>query len=189
MARSLPVLASPTTSTAEPATSFPIPPAPPAPPPGQLTEEAGWNLSKGILGAALAIALLLVAIGIALAVRARTPSEEPAPARGVATGSEAATIAPAEATDGTYQFLSIPWGTSRADVRSRLESRGFAFIETDELGTLSVSLDDVSVIATPPAPTTWLVYIGVDPTPDDNEFIGSTTNTTRTCLIFGGPSA
>jgi hypothetical protein len=52
-----------------------------------------------------------------------------------------------------------------------------AFIETDELGTLSVSLDDVSVVATPPAPTTWLVYIGVDPTPDDNEFIGSTTNT------------
>lgn len=51
-----------------------------------------------------------------------------------------------------------------------------AFVETDELGNLSVSLDGVSVFAQPPAPTTWQVYFGLDPTTDDTGYLGSTTN-------------
>jgi hypothetical protein len=52
-----------------------------------------------------------------------------------------------------------------------------AFIETDELGALSVSLDSVSVFAAPPASTSWLVYLAVNPIPDGTGFLGSTTNT------------
>jgi hypothetical protein len=53
-----------------------------------------------------------------------------------------------------------------------------AFVEIDSLGALNVSLDDVSLIATPPAATTWLVYFGTDSVPDATEYLGSTTNNT-----------
>jgi hypothetical protein len=53
-----------------------------------------------------------------------------------------------------------------------------AFVEQDALGQLNVSLDDVSLLATPPAPTTWLVYFGTNATPGSGQYVGSTTNTT-----------
>ncbi len=52
----------------------------------------------------------------------------------MAVATEAATLAPSQPTTGDYAFLSIPWGTPRADVRARLEARGFTFIETDADG-------------------------------------------------------
>jgi len=43
-------------------------------------------------------------------------------------------MAPTRPTDGDYRFLTIPWGTSRADVRRHLEARGFKYLETDDEG-------------------------------------------------------
>ncbi|MCX6927786.1 MAG: Ig-like domain-containing protein, partial [Verrucomicrobia bacterium] len=65
-----------------------------------------------------------------------------------------------------------------------------AFVEEDCLGNLNVSLDNVSVFATPPAPTSWQVYFGTDPTPDATELRGTTTNrswtlgTLQTCTTY-----
>ncbi len=102
-----------------------------APPPPRAGVLPGT--SKISLGAIVVIGLLLVVIGILLATRGR---QTLASLRGgtVSVPTEAATIAPSQATDGDYRFLGIPWGTSRADVRARLEARGFAFIETDPDG-------------------------------------------------------
>lgn len=46
----------------------------------------------------------------------------------------AATIAPSQPTRSDYQFAGLPWGTPRAEVRTRLEARGFTFLERDADG-------------------------------------------------------
>lgn len=46
----------------------------------------------------------------------------------------AATMAPSQPTKSDYQFAGLPWGTPRAEVRSRLEARGFTFLERDSDG-------------------------------------------------------
>lgn len=90
--------------------------------------------NKTSIWALVVIGLLLVVIGVILATRGREALA------GLGTGgtahvaTEAAAIAPSQPTDGDYQFLSIAWGTTRADVRARLEARGFTFIETDSDG-------------------------------------------------------
>ena len=74
--------------------------------------------------------------------------------------------------------LDSGWTNRTASLNAwKGQSVRVVFIETDALGTLLVSLDSVSVFATPPAPTTWLVYFGTDPSPDVTEFLG-TTNVT-----------
>ena len=101
---------------------------PPPPPPLAVPPRTG----KTSIGAFLVIGVLFVVIALLLAMRSRDSAagrDEPPP---VAT--EAATIAPTRPTDANYLFLAIPWGTTRADVRGRLEARGFTFIETDSDG-------------------------------------------------------
>jgi hypothetical protein len=89
--------------------------------------------SKVSIGAFVVIGLLLVVIGVLMAIRGRD-SRAGIDEGNVAVVTEAATLAPSQPTTGDYVFLSIPWGTPRADVRGRLEARGFAFIETDADG-------------------------------------------------------
>jgi hypothetical protein len=104
--------------------------APSTPPPSPLAVPP--PLGKTSIGAFLIIGVLFAVIGVLLVMRSRDSAggpDEPLP-----VSTEAATIAPTKPTDANYQFLAIPWGTARADVRARLEARGFAFIETDSDG-------------------------------------------------------
>jgi hypothetical protein len=88
--------------------------------------------SKVSIGAFVVIGLLLVVIGVLMAIRVRN---SPGGGNGAVAGAtQAATVAPGQPTNGDYAFMTIPWGTSRAEVRARLEARGFAFIETDADG-------------------------------------------------------
>ncbi len=102
-----------------------------------------------------------------------------------------------EVRDPANQLLATLFSTQPGDAlvsdwTNRTASLNFykgqtiriAFVEMDELGNLSVSIDDVSVFAIPPAATTWLVYFGTDPTPDATEFVGSTTNTSWSLAPF-----
>ena len=102
-------------------------------PPSSPRPIVGPGTSKMSIGAFVVIGLLLVVIGVLLAVRGRdrSASLDGGP---VSVANEAATLAPSQPTDADYLFLSIPWGTARADVRARLEARGFTFIETDPDG-------------------------------------------------------
>jgi hypothetical protein len=71
------------------------------------------------------------------------------------------------------------WTNQVADLWAfRGKTIRIAFVEEDALGELNVSVDAVSLVATPPAPTTWLVYFGTTPTPGAAQYLGSTTNTT-----------
>jgi hypothetical protein len=89
--------------------------------------------SKVSIGAFVGVGLLLVVIGVVMAIRGRD-SLAGIDEGNVTVVTEAATLAPSQPTTGDYVFLSIPWGTPRADVRARLEARGFTFIETDPDG-------------------------------------------------------
>ncbi|HKX60688.1 MAG TPA: Ig-like domain-containing protein, partial [Verrucomicrobiae bacterium] len=60
------------------------------------------------------------------------------------------------------------------------------FVEEDVLGDFNVHLDNVSVIATSAAPTTYDVYFGTDAVPDLTEYRGSTTNAQWTLLPLAG---
>ncbi len=51
-----------------------------------------------------------------------------------ASAGGAATIAPSQPTRSDYQFAGLPWSTPRAEVRTRLEMRGFTFLERDSDG-------------------------------------------------------
>jgi hypothetical protein len=78
------------------------------------------------------LGLLIVVVGVLLALRGRDTAD-------IADGGSdvvkaAATMAPAALTTADYQFLDVPWGTSRADVRARFEGRGFTFLEKDADG-------------------------------------------------------
>ena len=76
------------------------------------------------------------------------------------------------------QPLSTDWSNRSFNLHAwRGQTVRLAFVEVDELGSLAVSLDSVSIVATPPAPTTWLVYLGLTPAQDGTGFLGSTTNT------------
>lgn len=48
--------------------------------------------------------------------------------------STAATLVPATRSQGEYRFLDLPWNMPRAEVRARLEARGFRFLERDAAG-------------------------------------------------------
>ena len=118
----------------------------PVPPGGMLPEIPASSLppvpgvtpdpeapATGIpIGLWLLIGLALIAVGVVLALRTGTAPPPAATQAPVAT--EAASMAPGAVTSGDYQFLDIPWGLGRADVRARLEARGFAYLETDEEG-------------------------------------------------------
>jgi hypothetical protein len=84
----------------------------------------------------IAIALLvLLVVGIAgLFFFARSRSnDESLP---LATNSPTATpnFAPSQPTQGDYQFVDLPWGSSREAVQSNLKARSFNHLERDEDG-------------------------------------------------------
>ena len=97
----------------------------------QATPEAAAPIPLLPMVAVAVVGVLLVTIGILLA---RRSGEPPAAAAAPGVTTEAASMAPAQTTTGDYQFLSLPWGTARADVRARLEARGFKFLQTDDEG-------------------------------------------------------
>jgi hypothetical protein len=73
------------------------------------------------------------------------------------------------------------WTNQLADLSAYHGSKvRVAFVEEDSLGALNVSVDKVSLIATPPAPISWLVYFGTAPSPAAAQFQGATTNTSWT---------
>jgi len=104
--------------------------APPTPPPPVVRPLA----NKTSIGAFVVIGLVLVVIGVILAMRGRETLAELGGGGTAHVATEAATMTPSRPTDGDYRFLSIAWGTTRADVRARLQARGFTFIETDTDG-------------------------------------------------------
>ncbi len=60
------------------------------------------------------------------------------------------------------------------------------FVEEDTLGEMNVHLDNISVVATSAAQTTYDVYFGNDTIPDATEYLGSTTNAHWDLLPLGG---
>lgn len=107
-------------------------PAPEAPPPPR--HDVPLRNRSTSIGALIVIALLVVVIVVVLALRGRETLADLGAGGPVPMTTEAAALAPSQPTDGDYVFLAIPWGTTRAEVRSRLEARGFSFIETDADG-------------------------------------------------------
>jgi hypothetical protein len=81
----------------------------------------------------LVIALaVIVIIAVLFLRRPGTPAGIDANPEASAGG--AATIAPSQPTRSDYQFAGLPWSTPRAEVRTRLEMRGFTFLERDSDG-------------------------------------------------------
>ena len=105
--------------------------APEAPP---LPQAKAPSLQTSSIGALIVIGVLLIVIVVTLAVRGRETLASLGTGGAPAVSTEAAALAPSQPTNGDYVFLSIPWGTTRADVRGRMEARGFKFIETDADG-------------------------------------------------------
>ncbi len=84
--------------------------------------------------ALLVIGTLLVVIVVLLTMRGRNTL---AGLNGNGTAplsTEAARLVPASPVQGEYLFLDIPWGTARAEVRQRLQARGFRYLERDAEG-------------------------------------------------------
>lgn len=81
--------------------------------------------------AVLVVGLLIVVVGVLLALRSRDSLAELGTGGGTSVVKAAASLAPDEPTTANYQFLDVPWGASRADVRARFEGRGFTFLEKD----------------------------------------------------------
>ena len=120
----------------------PLPPG--AAPEGEADDEAAPDApsarpvvppqtSKVSIGAFVVIGLLLVVIGVLMAIRGRNSPGIGSRRRGRRHRAPPR-WRPVQPTSGDYVFLAIPWGTPRADVRARLEARGFTFIETDPDG-------------------------------------------------------
>jgi len=72
--------------------------------------------------------------------------------------------------------FSAPTNRSVSLAAWRGESVRLVFVEEDALGEFNVHLDNISVIATSAAQTTYDVYFGNDTVPDETEYLGSTTN-------------
>jgi hypothetical protein len=114
----------PPRAAAFPSSAPPIEIAPPV--------EAGLPLNR-TSGLAIAfIVALIVLILVLLVVRRPETSAPLSPS--ASTPSEAAALVPKVPTQGEYQFLSVPWGSPRLDVRRALEAHGFSFLEHDEDG-------------------------------------------------------
>ncbi len=101
------------------------------------------------------------------------------------------------ATDDTLLatvFSTQPGDTAFAGPTNRTASlqayRGehvrLVFVEEDSLGHLNVHLDNISLIAGAAEPTTFDVYFGNDTTPDESDYVGSTTNAYWDLLPLAG---
>ena len=121
--------------TATPAA--PAPPGTPPPPdidevlpPDELDTKSGVRpvfIIMGIVGVVLLLMILLpLLFGAGAGDDAKDGTASPP--------STAATLVPATPSQGEYRFLDLPWNTPRAEVRTRLEARGFRFLERDATG-------------------------------------------------------
>lgn len=122
-AHAKPALTSPTVSRVTPP-----PDVDAALPPDESDERGGLkatHIAIGVVGLLLIVAAVLVLLG-----RARGEQASGTPA----AVSTAATLVPHAPAEGEYRFLDLPWNMPRAEVRARLEARGFRFLERDELG-------------------------------------------------------
>lgn len=98
---------------------------------GTVTSDTDGPVSPRTMAVIAALGILIVLLGLLLLVRARTTrleSESPS------VDTSAASLTPAQATAAPYQFLDLAWGMPRAEVRRRLEARGFLFLEKDADG-------------------------------------------------------
>lgn len=93
--------------------------------------------------------------------------------RDAATDTLLATLYTTTTNDPAF---SAPTNRSVSLAAWRGERVRIVFFEEDSLGDLNVHLDDISVIATSASQTTYDVYFGNDTTPDETEYVGSTTN-------------
>lgn len=86
------------------------------------------------IGPLAIIGVLLIAIAFLLVSRGREALSGAGEHHAAPAGSGAAILVPAAQTAGTYQFVGIPWGASRDDVRAQLQARAFVFLERDAEG-------------------------------------------------------
>lgn len=93
--------------------------------------------------------------------------------RDAATDTLRATLYTTTTNDPAF---SAPTNRSVSLAAWRGERVRIVFVEEDSLGDLNVHLDNISVIATSASQTTYDVYFGNDTTPDETEYVGSTTN-------------
>jgi hypothetical protein len=113
--------------------------APPAPPldvdtlvpPDELDARPGVRPAFIIMGVIGTVLLLMILLPL-LFGQGGAGEAEPAPS--ASTPRTAATLVPDQKTDAEYRFLDLPWSMPRAEVRARLEARGFRFLERDGLG-------------------------------------------------------
>ncbi len=82
----------------------------------------------GVVGVAL---LLMILLPLVFGSRG---TEDATGATSSSGASTAATLVPSTPSQGEYQFLDLSWNMPRAEVRSRLEARGFRFLERDAAG-------------------------------------------------------
>ena len=106
-------------------------PAPPPTPDQALAARIGKRRTSPLV--VVLIVALLTAIVALLAYRARQGLTLMGGEvqRTIPVTTEAASLTPAANTPGDYQFLRLPWGASRAGVRTQLEARGFKYIQRD----------------------------------------------------------
>lgn len=82
--------------------------------------------------------------------------------------------------------FSGPTNRSASLAAWRGERVRIVFVEEDSLGDLNVHLDNISVVGTSAAQTTYDVYFGNDTVPDATEYLGSTTNAYWDLLPLAG---
>ncbi|HEX7086375.1 MAG TPA: hypothetical protein VF198_08420 [Vicinamibacterales bacterium] len=115
-----------TASQAPPPTAFTVPEAEPTTPHPLRRRTSPVAL--------LVIAALLVVIVVLLTMRGRETLAGLNGGGAPPLSTEAARLVPPSPVEGEYRFLDIPWGTSRAEVRQRLQARGFRYLERDAEG-------------------------------------------------------
>lgn len=107
-----------------PAADYAVPEARALPRPRRRTSPA----------AMLIIGALLTVIVVLLMLRGRDTLAGLNGNAAPALSTEAARLVPSSPVEGDYQFLDIPWGTPRDEVRQRLLARGFRYLERDAEG-------------------------------------------------------
>lgn len=116
----------------------PVPPATPPPldvdevlPPDELDAKPGIRPALLIMGIVGLVLLLMILLPL---VFGGSGADDAPGGTSASAPSTAATLVPSTPSQGEYRFLDLPWNTPRAEVRARLEARGFRFLERDAAG-------------------------------------------------------
>lgn len=100
-------------------------------PPDDLDAKPGVRPAFVIMGIVGVVLLLMILLPL---VFGDGGAEDAAEGTSSAAPSTAATLVPSTPSQGEYRFLDLPWNMPRAEVRARLEARGFRFLERDAAG-------------------------------------------------------